>query len=163
MIACQNFANCFALFPCLAMRSGLRTPQHTTQVFYEPTALARCREGSTILLRLCAAVEAFDVAINADQSALDSPPRWQILEEEDEWDRRAEASAIAAESAATATPATQRTPAHSSLGQAAGHEEQKESMSWFQEQQQRQRREEAAGRSSEGGWAASALSEIDQV
>ncbi|CAM9317206.1 unnamed protein product, partial [Hapterophycus canaliculatus] len=54
--------------------AALLEEERLVKVFYEPTALARCREGSTILLRLCAALEAFDVAINADQSALDSPP-----------------------------------------------------------------------------------------
>lgn len=158
------------------------------KVFYEPTALARCREGSIILLRLCAALEAFDVAIDSDQSALNSAPRWPILEEEDEWDRRAQAAATAATAATAASTTTggssySRAPSHNSFGQgqaAAGvpraasasasasasappPQEEFGSLSWFQQQRQRQKQEAAAGRSDSGGWAASALSEIDQV
>lgn len=152
-------------------------------MFYEPTALARCREGSIILLRLCAALEAFDVAIATDQSALNTPPRWPILEEEEEWDRRAEeaSSAAAAAAAAAASSTRARTASRSfdetavaggAMGRSAAAATAKVppaehgSVSWFQEQRQRQREEEeaAAGRRSDvGGWAASALSEIDQV
>lgn len=67
------------------------------QVFYEPTALARCEEGSTIFLRLCSALEAFDVAVDADQLELNTAPSWPILEAEEEWDRRAEAAAVTRE------------------------------------------------------------------
>lgn len=167
------------------------------QVFYEPTALARCREGSIILLRLCAALEAFDITIDPDQAALDSTPRWPILEEEDEWDRRAEAASVSASAAATTTAAaaagssySPRAPSHNSFGQAGAaagaggasraasasasapatapppqQQDEFGSLSWFQQQRQRQKQEAAAaaGRSSSGGWAASALSEIDQV
>ncbi|CAM9347045.1 unnamed protein product, partial [Ectocarpus sp. 13 AM-2016] len=87
---------CKCLEPCVA---ALLEEDRLVKVFYEPTALARCREGSIILLRLCAALEAFDVVIDTDQSDLDTPPRWPILEEEEEWDRRAEATYSAAAAA----------------------------------------------------------------
>lgn len=55
------------------------------QVFYEPTALARCREGSAIFVRLCSALEEFDVGVDADDSALNAPPSWPILAHEGDW------------------------------------------------------------------------------
>ncbi|CAM9814124.1 unnamed protein product [Ectocarpus sp. 6 AP-2014] len=171
---------CKCLESCVA---ALLEEDRLVKVFYEPTALARCREGSIILLRLCAALEAFDVAIDTDQSALNTPPRWPILEEEEEWDRRAEeASSAAAAAAAAAASGTRARTAPGSFDEtavaggamgrsaAAGTARvppaEHGSVSWFQEQRQRQREEEAAAagrRSDMGGWAASALSEIDQL
>ncbi|CAB1111428.1 unnamed protein product [Ectocarpus sp. CCAP 1310/34] len=170
---------CKCLESCVA---ALLEEDRLVKVFYEPTALARCREGSIILLRLCAALEAFDVAIDTDQSALDTPPRWPILEEEEEWDRLAEEESSGAAAAAAAASGThartasrsfdETTVAGGAMGRSAaaatarGPPAEHGSVSWFQEQRQRQREEEAAAagrRSDVGGWAASALSEIDQL
>lgn len=114
----------------------------------------RCREGSTILLRLCAALEAFDIAIDTDQSSLDIEPRWPIIEEEAEYDRQAAEDAAAAEASAHA-----RASHEGSSTPATPQEE----GSWFRQQQQRQQQEQREERREGGGWAASALSEIDQV
>lgn len=122
------------------------------KVFYEATALVRCREGSTIFLRLCSALEAFDLSIDTDQSALDSRPRWPILDQEVEMDRRHEEEIASAANTSAAEPSS--------------NQNEPSTMTWFEQQRERQQQEQRAegrGVPDRRNWAASALSEIDQV
>lgn len=143
--------------------------KNACKVFYEPAALLRCEEGSTILLRLCSALEAFDLAIDADQSGLDRQPYWPIIEAELEADRQAEASAAAAAASAASARADavgNGSSARGSSSHVQGWDQVPSSRdgeeSWFRQQQRRQQQEQPeSGRG--GGWAASALSEFDQV
>ena len=152
----------------------------------------RCREGSIILLRLCAALEAFDLAIDNDQSGLNGRPRWPILEGEEQREHAAaEAAAAIARENLSANPNYDANPnafrnsnangggsssgrgSAGAIGLGGGFDRgskesapQGEEESWFNQQRKRQeqeREEEGKWRPTAGGWAASALSEIDQV
>lgn len=123
-------------------------------MFYEATALVRCREGSTIFLRLCSALEAFDLTVDIDQSGLDSRPRWPILDEEVEMDRRHEEEMASAANA------------NANAAESSSSKNEPSTMTWFEQQRERQHQEQRAegrGVPERRNWAASALSEIDQV
>lgn len=144
--------------------------QSEIKVFYEPTALARCEEGSTILLRLCAALEAFDIAVDADQSQLDISPAWPILDQEAEWDARfaEQATAGAAGVAPQNAPYGQRAPSNqqnagASASSSAGSRRLYTATDTERSDGQQQQWREAASDGRGGGWIAAATSEIDKV
>ena len=143
------------------LRHALARPNESTQFpstqeFYEATALVRCRGSCTNFLRLCSTLEAFDLATETDQSALDSRPCWPLLDEEAEWDRKEkEASAAEAEDEDEDDSEDDSPPPVREL-----HHDK----SWFEYQRQKSAREEGDGGSGEReNWVASAISKIDQV